>query len=157
MKKVIDSCAGHGSVLWRSVCPEKVKGSDTVLPLSQKEAEAYSKKNPGASVVVTGGGSGVGIAALISGSTDIAMASRKIKFDEKVKIQEAGQAFTEVIVAWDALAVVVNPSNKVGQLTREQLEGDLYREDHELESGGWREPQDRGVLARKQFRDIRVL
>lgn len=102
---------------------QKIKGSDTVLPLSQREAESYSKSHPNASVVVIGGGSGVGIAALISGTTDIAQASRSIKFDEKVKIQEAGQAYIEVIIAWDALTVVVNPQNKVSQLTREQLEG----------------------------------
>jgi phosphate transport system substrate-binding protein len=101
----------------------KIKGSDTVLPLSQAEAEAYMKKNPAASIAVTGGGSGVGLAAIISGTTDIAQASRSMKMDEKLKMQEAGKAFKEVIIAYDALAVIVNPSNPVGKLTREQLEG----------------------------------
>jgi len=122
MKKLL-ILAMAAAICASPVSAQKIKGSDTVLPLAQKEAEAYSKKNPSASVSVTGGGSGVGIAALISGSTDIAMASRKIKFDERVKIQEAGQGFNEVTIAWDALAVVVNPGNKVSQLTREQLEG----------------------------------
>ena len=49
-----------------------VKGSDTVLPLAQKEAEVYMKMTKGTSISVTGGGSGVGIAALFDGSTDIA-------------------------------------------------------------------------------------
>ena len=49
---------------------QKLKGSDTVLPLAQKEAEVFGKKT-GKSVTVIGGGSGVGIAALINGSTDI--------------------------------------------------------------------------------------
>jgi phosphate transport system substrate-binding protein len=101
----------------------KVKGSDTVLPLSQKEAEKYMKSNPNASITVVGGGSGVGIAALLDGTTDIAMASRSMKMSEKLKMQEAGNAYKETIIAYDALAVVVNPSNKVSQLTREQLEG----------------------------------
>ena len=101
---------------------QKIKGSDTVLPLTQKEAEAYLKQNASSSVVVTGGGSGVGIAALLDGTTDIAMSSRKIKFDEKAKLTEAGKSATEVIIAWDALAVITHPSNKLGQLTREQLE-----------------------------------
>ncbi len=109
-------------ILVQDFYAQKIKGSDTVLPLSQKEAEAYLKKNPSAKVVVTGGGSGVGLAALLDGTTDIAMASRKIKFDEKAKLAEAGKSATEVIIAWDALAVIVHPSNKVGQLTREQLE-----------------------------------
>ena len=101
----------------------KIKGSDTVLPLSQAEAEAYMKKDPKASIAVTGGGSGVGLAAIVSGTTDIAQSSRSMKMDEKLKMQEAGKAFKEVIIAFDALAVIVNPSNTVSQLTREQLEG----------------------------------
>ena len=101
----------------------KIKGSDTVLPLTQKEAENYMKATPGASLMVTGGGSGVGISALLNGTTDIAQSSRKLKLDEKVKLQEAGKAFKEVIIAHDAISVIVNPTNKISQLTREQLEG----------------------------------
>ena len=100
-----------------------LKGSDTVLPLSQKEAEVFMKTNKAANIAVVGGGSGVGIAALIDGTTDIAMSSRPIKMDERLKLQEAGRAYKEVKVAFDALAVVVNPGNKISQLTREQLEG----------------------------------
>lgn len=100
-----------------------VKGSDTVLPLSQKESESYMKKAGGASITVVGGGSGVGIAALLDGTTDIAMSSRSLKMDERMKLQDAGKAFKEVTIARDALAAIVNPGNKVGKLTREQLEG----------------------------------
>jgi phosphate transport system substrate-binding protein len=100
----------------------KIKGSDTVLPLTQKEAEMFMKKNPGSSIMVTGGGSGVGLAALQNGTTDIAQSSRKMKLDEKMKMQDAGKTFVETIIAYDALAVIVNPSNKINQLTREQLE-----------------------------------
>ncbi|MDR0427257.1 MAG: PstS family phosphate ABC transporter substrate-binding protein [Dysgonamonadaceae bacterium] len=102
---------------------QRIKGSDTVLPLSQKEAENYMKDNSSATIIVTGGGSGVGISALLAGTTDIAQSSRKIKFDEKKKLQEAGKTVKEIIIAYDALAVVVHPSNKVQNLTREQLEG----------------------------------
>jgi phosphate transport system substrate-binding protein len=101
----------------------KIKGSDTCLPLSQAEAESYMKKDANASIAVTGGGSGVGLAALITGTTDIAQSSRSMKMDEKLKMQEAGKAFKEVIIAYDALAVIVNPGNPVSQMTREQLEG----------------------------------
>jgi phosphate transport system substrate-binding protein len=101
----------------------KIKGSDTVLPLSQAEAESYMKSHPGANIAVTGGGSGVGLAAIISGTTDIAQASRAMKMDEKLKMQEAGKSYKQVIIAYDALAVIVNPTNPVDQLTREQLEG----------------------------------
>jgi len=106
-----------------AIFAQKVKGSDTCLPLSQKEAEAFMKSNNGASVTVTGGGSGVGISALIEGTTDIAQSSRKIKFDERQKMQEGGKTAKEVIIAYDALAIVVHPQNKVTDLTREQLEG----------------------------------
>ncbi len=101
----------------------KIKGSDTCLPLSQMEAETYMKKFPGSSITVTGGGSGVGISSLLSGTTDMAQSSRKIKMDEKLKMQDAGKPFRETIFAYDALAVIVHPSNKVSQLTREQIEG----------------------------------
>ncbi|CAN5638786.1 PstS family phosphate ABC transporter substrate-binding protein [soil metagenome] len=100
-----------------------IKGSDTVLPLSQKESENYMKKNSGTSISVVGGGSGVGIAALLDGTTDIAMSSRSIKMDERMKLQDAGRAFKQVVISNDALSVIVNPKNKVGKLTREQMEG----------------------------------
>ena len=106
-----------------NVQAQRIKGSDTMLPLSQKEAEVYMQTNNTAKITVTGGGSGVGIAALIDGTTEIAQASRKIKMDEKIKLQEAGVTYKEVVVAFDALAVVVNPNNPISQLTREQLEG----------------------------------
>lgn len=122
MKKVIMLLAVACSISSIAMA-QKIKGSDTVLPLTQKEAEKYNKKNPSADISVSGGGSGVGISALMDGTTDIAMASRKIKLDEKMKMQEAGKTVVEKTIAWDALAVIVNPQNKVSQLTRQQLEG----------------------------------
>ena len=100
----------------------KIKGSDTILPVSQKEAELYMKKDAGTSISVIGGGSGVGIAALLDGTTDIAMASRKMKMSEKQKLIDAGKSVKETVIAFDALSVVVNNGNKISQLTREQLE-----------------------------------
>ena len=99
-----------------------LKGSDTVLPLGQKEAELYMQKDSAASISVTGGGSGVGLAALLEGTTDIAMASRDIKTEEKLKFSEKQREIEQVVIAYDALSVIVNPENKVGQLTREQIE-----------------------------------
>ncbi len=122
MKKIIFSLVLVLSA-YNVAVAQRIKGSDTVLPLSQKEAENYLAKNPSADITVTGGGSGVGISALLEGTTDIAQLSRKMKFDEKKKIQEQGKSLKEVIIAYDALAVVVHPDNKVKNLTREQLEG----------------------------------
>lgn len=99
-----------------------MKGSDTVLPLGQKEAEEYMKVDASTSITVVGGGSGVGITALMDGSTDIAMASRDLKTSERLKIADSGKEIEQVTVAFDALSIVVHPENKVDQLTREQLE-----------------------------------
>lgn len=101
---------------------QRIKGSDTLLPLTQELAEDYVEKHPSEEVIVTGGGTGVGIASLMENTTDIAMASRRIKFGEKMEFAEEGLQSREVVVAYDALAVVVNPSNPVDSLTREQLE-----------------------------------
>jgi phosphate transport system substrate-binding protein len=121
MKKLILSLM-MVCMLAPSFYAQKIKGSDTVLPLAQKEAEAFGKRT-GKSVTVIGGGSGVGIAALLEGTTDIAMSSRKMKFDERAKCQEAGKSIVEKTIAFDALAVIINPSNGVTKLTRAQLEG----------------------------------
>ncbi len=105
---------------------QRIKGSDTVLPVAQQTAERFMDKKSDARVTVTGGGTGVGISALLDQTTDIAMASRPIKFSEKMKVKKSGKEVEEVIIAYDALAVVVHPSNPVKQLTRQQLE-DIFR------------------------------
>ncbi|MBX7205671.1 MAG: PstS family phosphate ABC transporter substrate-binding protein [Bacteroidia bacterium] len=123
MKKTIILMAAFLIAAAGHIQAQKIKGSDTVLPLAQKEAEAFMKKNKGSRITVTGGGSGVGISALIENTTDIAMASRKMKLSEKMKVGESGKTSVETVIAYDALAVIVNPTNAVSQLTREQLEG----------------------------------
>jgi phosphate transport system substrate-binding protein len=100
----------------------QVKGSDTVLPLAQKEAETFMKANPESSLTIVGGGSGTGITALIDGNTDIAMASRDLKGEERLKLQEKQMNVEIKTVAMDALAVIINPQNKMEKLTREQIE-----------------------------------
>ena len=114
------------SLLSISASAQRIKGSDTVLPVAQQTAERFMNQHPDTRVTVTGGGSGVGISALLDNTTDIAMASRPIKFSEKMKIKSAGEDVAEIVVAYDALAVVAHPSNPVKQLTRQQLE-DIFR------------------------------
>jgi len=99
-----------------------VKGSDTELPLSQREAEEYMNATPGAAVSIVGGGSGTGITALLDGTTDICMSSRDLKTGEKLRFREKKIDVKAVIISYDALSVIVNPKNQVRQLTREQLE-----------------------------------
>jgi phosphate transport system substrate-binding protein len=99
-----------------------VKGSDTMVILSQKWAEVYMKKNPGASIQVTGGGSGVGLAALINGSTDIANASRPIKSSEVEKLKARYNTLgVEIPCAKDGLSVYLNKANPVASLTIKQI------------------------------------
>ncbi len=101
-----------------------LKGSDTLLILGQRWAEIYMKENPGTVVQVTGGGSGVGIAALINGTTDIAQASRPMKDKEKDKmLEKRGIGPEEIPVALDGITVYVNEKNKVEKLTFAQLKG----------------------------------
>jgi len=101
-----------------------VKGSDTLVILAQKWAEVYMSKNPQTKIQVSGGGSGVGFAALQNKATDLADASRKIKASEVAECLKAfGHRPTEYKVALDGLSVYVNDDNPVKELTLEQLEG----------------------------------
>ncbi len=99
----------------------QINGSDTMVNLGQAWAEAFIKKHAEVSVSVTGGGSGTGIAALINGTTDVAQCSRPMKPEEVAQAKAKGREPKEIQVAWDGIAVVVNPNNKVGQLTVDQL------------------------------------
>jgi phosphate transport system substrate-binding protein len=80
---------------------------------------------PGVSVSVVGGGSGVGISALRSGTTDIAISSRDLKIGEKLIFKAKNINVKKVIIGYDALALIVHPNNKVSQLTKQQVE-DVY-------------------------------
>lgn len=100
-----------------------VKGSDTLVILAQKWAEVYMGKNPATKIQVSGGGSGVGFAALQNQSTDLANASRKIKSTEIAACLKAfGKRPTEYKVALDGLSVYVHEENPVKELTLDQLE-----------------------------------
>ncbi len=99
-----------------------VKGSDTLVILSQKWAEVYMSKHPGTSIQVTGGGSGVGIAALINGSTDIANASRPMKSSEIEKLKQRYNTLgVEVPCAKDGISIYLNKANSVSELSIKQL------------------------------------
>jgi len=99
----------------------RIIGSNTVTPLSAVWAEEFMETHPEVSIAVSGPGSGVGIAALINGTTDICQASRKIKQSEIDQAEANGVEPYEIQVATDALSVVVHPSNPVSELTIAQL------------------------------------
>ncbi|MEO0079214.1 MAG: PstS family phosphate ABC transporter substrate-binding protein [candidate division WOR-3 bacterium] len=103
-----------------------VKGSDTMLNLTQRLAEEFGTVQPDATVSIAGGGSGVGINALINGECDIANASRPIASKEISAARANGVNPAQIVIALDALSVIVNASNPVTRLTIPQL-GAIYR------------------------------
>jgi phosphate transport system substrate-binding protein len=102
------------------------KGSDTIVNLALAWAEAYQKVKPEVSISVTGGGSGTGLTALLNKTVDIASASRQITPQELATAKASGLNPQEFVIARDAIAVIVNPSNPVNHLTLEQL-SKIYR------------------------------
>ncbi|MFP3896345.1 MAG: phosphate ABC transporter substrate-binding protein [Anaerolineales bacterium] len=101
------------------------KGSDTIVNLALAWVEEYTRLHPDVRISVTGGGSGTGIAAMINGTVDIANASRDMKEEEFEEARENGIEPIEFVVARDAIAVIVHPSNPVDGLTLQQV-SDIY-------------------------------
>ncbi len=99
----------------------QIKGSDTMVNLGQAWAEAFNKAHRVVNVAVTGGGSGTGLTALISGTCDIAQSSRSIEEKEVKRAEAKGIKPNQETVALDGIAVVVHPKNPVKNLTIAQL------------------------------------
>lgn len=101
----------------------QIKGSDTIVNAVQKVSEEFMKDYPYVFVAVTGGGTGVGIASLISKTCDVASASREMKPKEIQIANQRGVFPKEFVVAYDGIAVIVNKDNPVNKLTI----GDLHK------------------------------
>ncbi|HOC42809.1 MAG TPA: phosphate ABC transporter substrate-binding protein [Thermoanaerobaculales bacterium] len=107
----------------------QVRGSDTMVNVAQAWAEEYTNVAPTVGVEVSGGGSGVGIAALERGTIDIANASRNMKPEEAEQARKnTGKEPREFIVGYDALAVFVHRDNPISEINFEQL-ADIFAED----------------------------
>jgi phosphate transport system substrate-binding protein len=108
-------------------------GSDTMVNLAQAWAEAYAGVEPGISVEVSGGGSGVGVAALINGTAEIANSSRKLEPEEieKAKLKN-GQEPKEHLVGFDGLAIFVHKDNPISEIAMEDL-AEIYKESGKLD------------------------
>jgi phosphate transport system substrate-binding protein len=102
-----------------------IEGSTTVLPIAQKAAEDFMKMHRDIDVSVRGGGSGVGITSLMAGTCDIGDASRAIKTKEIVAAKQKGVNPVGNEIAKDGMAIIVNSSNPVKNLTINQLQ-DIY-------------------------------
>lgn len=90
-------------------------GSTSMEKLATALSEVFMEKYPGVTVQAEFVGSGAGIEAVTNGAADIGNASRNLKDEEKAK------GIVENIVAIDGIAVVTDPSNKVENLTKDQL------------------------------------
>jgi len=99
-----------------------VKGSDTIVILAQRWAEKYMGDHQDLNIQVTGGGSGVGISALINGTTDICDASRPMKNSERDKLKQRYNSLGyEIPCARDGITLYVNESNPVTELSLDQI------------------------------------
>ena len=98
-----------------------VDGSSTVFPMSNAAAELLSEENPDVQVSVGESGTGGGFEKFCVGETDISDASRPIEDDEIAVCEENGIEYTELLVATDALTLVVHPDLEVDCLTTDQV------------------------------------
>ena len=100
----------------------KIKGSDSMLNLTENLAKEYMNKNNGVSIYVYGGGTGEGVRALINGEVDICTASRNLLPEEAKSLADYyGTVGLFYLIAKDALCIYLNPKNKIQDLDIDQL------------------------------------
>lgn len=105
----ITGCSGQGG------SKISIVGSTSVQPLTQELADKYNESNSQIKIDIQGVGSTAGVKAANDGTCDIGTSSRKLKEEEKA------WNLTETVIALDGIAVVINPNNKVEDLTTDQI------------------------------------
>jgi phosphate transport system substrate-binding protein len=100
----------------------RIKGSDTMVILMSALAESYIHHRPDARVSVTGGGTRAGVAGMLNGTCDIIAASRDVTKEELELARRNGVTPKKIVIARDAIAIVVNPGNPIESMTREDLQ-----------------------------------
>ena len=99
----------------------QITGSETMRPLVTVCAEAFMAKHPEADIIVRGGGSGEGIAALLHGMTDVGMTSRPLSPKERAFATSKGIDLSLSELALDGVAIIVHPANPLTELDVDQL------------------------------------
>src|SRR5688572_11850470 len=100
-----------------------IKGSDTLgAKLVPQLAEQFKSQNPGTTFDIAAEGSTTGLAAIIDGTADIGMSSRRARPAEMAAATSKGKNMKPTIVAYDGLGVIVNSSNPITGLTKKQVE-----------------------------------
>jgi phosphate transport system substrate-binding protein len=101
-----------------------IVGSDTMLVLNRRLAEGFMRREPGTAVRVTGGGSGVGVDALVAATADIAAVSRPLDPSEVQALYRThGTLGVRFRIARDGVSVFLNPDNPVRDLSLAELAG----------------------------------
>ena len=127
-----DGNGGGGSDLSGTI---RIDGSSTVAPLSEPAGEQFNAENSDVRVTVGTSGTGGGFEKFCAGETDISDASRPIDPEEEKLCADNGVEYEEIVVANDALTVVVNPENPVTCMTVEQL-SQVWGPDSQVSSWG---------------------
>jgi phosphate transport system substrate-binding protein len=100
-----------------------IKGSDTLgAKLVPTLAEEYKAKHPGVSFEIAAEGSTTGIAAIIDGTAQVGMSSRRAKPTEMSAATAKGVTLKPIIVAYDGMAVIVNANSPINKMTLRQVE-----------------------------------
>jgi len=113
--------SAFGATLGMAKETVSVSGSTTVLPLAEGGAEAFNGEQSDYTVLVTGGGTGVGIKNIAEGNSDIGIASREVTPDE---IDQFGDRFQENLVGYDGIVIAVSKQiydAGVTSLTKDQV------------------------------------
>ncbi len=119
---VISACAGSDSDSSGKSNEILIDGSSTVFPISQAVAEEFRKGREEVQIPVGISGTGGGFKRFVNGETDVSNASRRIKASEKELAVQNGVSFTEFVVSYDGLSVVINKSNDFADcLTTQEL------------------------------------
>ncbi|MES2512561.1 MAG: PstS family phosphate ABC transporter substrate-binding protein [Bacteroidota bacterium] len=98
-----------------------IKGSDTELPMVKDLSRAFRREHTEVTIDLSGGGSGVGIEALINNETDIANSSREMKQVEILRAKKNGVNPIAIMFSVDALAIITHSKLGVDSLSTEQL------------------------------------
>ena len=106
---IIAACGGSSSGADSSEI--LIDGSSTVFPISQAVAEEFRVDRPEVQIPVGISGTGGGFKRFVEGDIDIANASRPIEESERVQAEANGVGFTEFVIAYDGLSIVINKSN----------------------------------------------
>jgi phosphate transport system substrate-binding protein len=128
-----------GAALAQQPFTIQIDGSSTVFPLAEAVAEGFQQQTSGRVRVTVGeSGTGGGFRKFCRGETHISNASRPISASEMATCRAAGIQYVEVPVAFDALTVVVHPSNPLRSITVQQLRR-IWEPDAQGRINNWRQ------------------